>query len=59
MKTGSSFIAAYQTVLKQVTGTCPVLAVSCQSQTRVAWLVRCFVFALLTDLSVVMIEQCE
>lgn len=56
MREGSSFIAAYQMVLKGVTGTCPVLAVSCENQTRSSWLVSAL-SALLTDLSVEMMEQ--
>lgn len=53
MREGSSFIAAYQTVLKGVTRTCLVLAVSCENQTRSSWLVSAL-SALLTDLSVEM-----
>lgn len=34
MRKGSSFIAAYQMVLKGVTGTCPVLAVSCEKKDK-------------------------
>lgn len=57
MRKGSSFIVAYQMVLKEVTGACPVLAVSCKKNPEKTSLLSCFFSALLTDLSVVMIEQ--
>lgn len=54
---GSSFIVAYQTVLKRVRGTCPVLAVCCRkTRQEFSWLARAS-SALLTDLAVAMTEQ--